>query len=1013
MLVFLAALALCQAQPAPEGRALATLEPGKTAERSLSPRAPATSWIHVPLNHFSRLRLEPNGLDLSAVLRTPAGDKIAEVANPAGEQRPISISWMGSVEGDYSLQVTLRGKLTGRYRVTLSELRIGESRDLDRISAERSFAEGRRLRLQPSRAAFLQAIERFQSAVALWRQLNDPGGEADALSQIGSVYNALSDPQKAIEFDQQALPLRRASSDLAGEGELLNNIAVAYTSLGDTNLALENLRRALPLRRESGDLAGVAETLHNLTAVYETEGEFQLALNSEQEALTLYRTAGDRIGEATAFNGMGVVLFRLGETERAIENQRQALQIHRELEDRRSQAIDLTNVGTAYLRLEQPATALELLSSALEMHRQLGSRQGEATTLQNIGQAYFQQGDHQKARENYEHALALQKALQAPRPQAFVLNLIASSHLEAHQPKEALERLRVSLNLARMVGDRKLEASVLAGVALAQWYSGNLEEALAQIDASVRLSETLRGAVASPDLRTSYLASVHDRYGLWIDILTDLAQRHPQEGFELRALEVSERARARSLLDLLGEARTQIREGVDPELADRERSVRAALDEKTDRQIRLLGGAHTPEQAASMDKEIQALATRYQDVEAEIRARSPRYASLTQPEPLTAPAIQKLLDENTVLLEYALGKQRSFLWLVTPASVRSFLLPRQEEIETAARQAYRELGVNSPAGGSAARALSRILLAPLAGQLAGKRLVLVTDGALQYIPFAALTMPGEREELIAGHQIVHLPSASTLALLRGDSQARLPAPRLVALLADPVFDAADPRVTGKREVPAAASESGDLQRSAKDAGLVTFERLRSSRDEADAVARLAGRSGSLIAVDFDASKEAATSPELSQYRIVHFATHGLVNSKHPELSGLVFSLVDRNGKPRNGFLTASEIFNLKLRAGLVVLSACQTALGKEVRGEGLMGLTRGFMYAGAPRVVASLWRVPDRGTAELMKRFYEGMLVKAMPPAAALRAAQLALRKDPRWAAPYNWAGFTLQGEWN
>jgi CHAT domain-containing protein len=195
--------------------------------------------------------------------------------------------------------------------------------------------------------------------------------------------------------------------------------------------------------------------------------------------------------------------------------------------------------------------------------------------------------------------------------------------------------------------------------------------------------------------------------------------------------------------------------------------------------------------------------------------------------------------------------------------------------------------------------------------------------------------------------------------------------------------------------------------------MVKFERLRSSRDEADVVARLAGRSGNFIAVDFDASRKTATSANLSQYRIVHFATHGLLNSKHPELSGLVFSLVDKRGKPQNGFVTASDIFNLKLNADLVVLSACQTALGREVRGEGLMGLTRGFMYAGSARVVASLWRVPDRGTAELMKRFYEGMLVQGLPPAAALRAAQLAMRKDPRWRAPYNWAGFTLQGEWN
>jgi CHAT domain-containing protein/tetratricopeptide (TPR) repeat protein len=920
---------------------------------------------------------------------------------------------MGLVEGDYSLQVALRGKIAGSYRVTLTELRASEPADAERISAERIFAEGRQLRSQGARAALVQAIDRFQSAAAAWRQLHDPAGEADALLQIGSVYNGLSDPKKALEYDEQVVTLRRASGDRAGEGEALNNMGVAYTSLGDTNRALEILEQALPLRKSAGDLNGVAETLHNLTAVYVTQSEFQLALSSEQEALTLYRTVGDRIGEATASNGMGVVLFNLGETERAIENQLQALQIHRELEDRHNQAVDLTNVGSAYLKLEQPAKALEFLTSALEMHRQLGSRQGEATALQHIGQAHFQLGNLQKARENYELALSLHRALQAPRPQAFALNSIASSYLEAHQPKEALERLNESLSLARTVGDRSLEASVLSGVALADWYSGNLEEALARIEASVRLSETLRGAVASQNLRTSYLASVHDRYGLWIDILTDLAQRHPQQGFEVRALEVSERARARTLLDLLNEARTQIREGVDPQLRDREKSVRAALDEKSARQIRLLTGAHTPGQAASMENDVKLLAARYQDVEAEIRARSPRYASLTQPEPLSVASIQEqLLDENTVLLEYALGKQRSFLWLVTPASVRSFILPGQADIETAARRAYRELSVNSAAGGPALRALSRILLAPLAGQLDGRRLVLVTDGALQYIPFAALTLPGERQELIARHEIVHLPSASTLAVLRRDTQARPQAPRLIALLADPVFDAADPRVNARRKVSPAALESTELQHFAKDAGVLTFERLRSSRDEAEAVARLAGPSASLVAVDFDASKDTATSPDLSQYRIVHFATHGLVNSNHPELSGLVFSMVDRNGKPRNGFLSASEIFNLKLGADLVVLSACQTALGKQVRGEGLIGLTRGFMYAGSPRVLASLWRVPDQGTSELMKQFYAGMLTRKMTPAAALRAAQLLMKNDRRWAAPYNWAGFVLQGEW-
>ncbi|HYK22706.1 MAG TPA: CHAT domain-containing protein, partial [Pyrinomonadaceae bacterium] len=163
---------------------------------------------------------------------------------------------------------------------------------------------------------------------------------------------------------------------------------------------------------------------------------------------------------------------------------------------------------------------------------------------------------------------------------------------------------------------------------------------------------------------------------------------------------------------------------------------------------------------------------------------------------------------------------------------------------------------------------------------------------------------------------------------------------------------------------------------------------------------------------FDASRALATSAEMGQYRIVHFATHGLINNQHPELSGIVLSLVDREGRSQNGFLRLYDLYNLKLSADLVVLSACQTALGKEVRGEGLVGLTRGFMYAGAPRVVASLWQIDDRASAEFMKRFYQAMLVQKLRPAAALRAAQVSMQNDKRWSQPHYWAAFTLQGEW-
>jgi len=256
-----------------------------------------------------------------------------------------------------------------------------------------------------------------------------------------------------------------------------------------------------------------------------------------------------------------------------------------------------------------------------------------------------------------------------------------------------------------------------------------------------------------------------------------------------------------------------------------------------------------------------------------------------------------------------------------------------------------------------------------------------------------------------------------LGVLRHEIAGRQIAAKQVAVLADPVLDNNDPRVRQAAPTERRIDESGagtrkDLNRSANESGVGTFERLRYTRQEADSIMALASPGTGLEAVDFDASKATATGDSLSQYRIVHFATHGLINSRHPDLSGIVLSLVDEQGRPQDGFLRLHDVYNLKLGADLVVLSACRTALGKDVRGEGLVGLTRGFMYAGAPRVVASLWDVKDEATAELMKRFYEAMLRQRMAPAAALRAAQLSMMKEKRWAAPYYWAGFILQGEW-
>jgi CHAT domain-containing protein len=267
--------------------------------------------------------------------------------------------------------------------------------------------------------------------------------------------------------------------------------------------------------------------------------------------------------------------------------------------------------------------------------------------------------------------------------------------------------------------------------------------------------------------------------------------------------------------------------------------------------------------------------------------------------------------------------------------------------------------------------------------------------------------------MIVDHEVVHLPSASVLPLLRRGNPGRAQADRGLAIFADPVLAARDPRLG--RTAAVAAEQTvvdDDLLRAAGDAGVTSLERLPFSRVEADTIATIAGPTATLKAVDFDASRERALAADISRYRMLHFATHGLVNTRLPRLSGIVLSLVGRDGAARDGFVRLHDVYNMRLGADLVTLSACQTALGKDVRGEGLIGLTRGFMYAGVPRVVASVWSVRDRATAELMRRFYDGMLRRGLRPAAALRAAQLEQRRDPRWAAPHYWAGFVLQGEW-
>ena len=395
-----------------------------------------------------------------------------------------------------------------------------------------------------------------------------------------------------------------------------------------------------------------------------------------------------------------------------------------------------------------------------------------------------------------------------------------------------------------------------------------------------------------------------------------------------------------------------------------------------------------------------------------------------QAQPLALQGIRaQVLDAETLLLEYALGETASHLWVVSKDGLAQHRLAGRETIERAARRVH-ELASAMPAPTDAAwRAasgeLSRLVLPPDLNRRGATRLLIVAPGALQYVPFSLLPVPVASGEtsvpLLAQFEIVNAPSASVLARLRQERAGRAPASRSVAIFADPVFEPSDPRLrpAGRgRDRAAAPAAPAPLERALRGVRAGALTRLPFSRQEADAIVASAPRGTSLRAFGFEANRSAATSGDLAAYRIVHFATHGIVNARQPELSGVVLSLFDRQGRKEDGFLRLHDIDGLHLGAELVVLSACQTGLGRDLRGEGIVGLTRAFMHAGTPRVVASLWQVDDLATAELMKRFYRRLFEEKLAPAAALRAAQRELAASRRWNAPYYWAGFVLHGEW-
>lgn len=796
-------------------------------------------------------------------------------------------------------------------------------------------------------------------------------GAGRSLVAAGDQYRLQGKTQQALKAYQQAAEIARKTNDRTLLGDSLNGLGLIYNRLGDYYQALSLYSSALDIYRSLSDDYSAAEALHNLGACYSFLGESQAALDVLQEALDTW-PANYRRG--VTLTAIATVYDLEGKHEKAIEKLREAY-------------------------------ALRHAAPEVDVAKR---QRGKATTLDRLASAYKQVGRMEEARRAFEAALTLWEELENQLGLAVTSNNLAWLYIDWNSPQTALQHFARAQPLLEQVGRRHTVAHSLLGQAHAHSQLGNLAEAEAVLERALGIVESLWQTPHSPLLRTSFLARRQLFFEFFVDLLMRRHAVNPEAGYAARALATAERFKARGLLDLLHEEPAP-RRTADQALLELEEDLRREMNHANGRRLELIRQEAPQEDIAEIERHRRDLILRYEALAAQLRVGHP--GSTSAASPLESGEMQRLLDSDTVLLHYALGADRSFLWLVSRDQIRPYVLPGRQEIEDLARKTYDWLANSDQrrdqsSGPDAAR-LSEILLGPVETAIRDQRLLVVADGFLHYIPFAALPVPGNRSgapPLILDHEIVKIPSASVLAALRRRSETRRPAPLALAVIADPVFAPDDARLSDTAGQRAAASAS-------RDARWATPVRLKHSAREAAALLSLVPQGQRFEAVGFDANRHTVLEGELHRYRRVHFAVHGEIDEERPEYSSLVLSLLDPQGQAQAGRLYLHEVWNLRLAAELVVLSACNSALGRQVQGEGMLGMTRGFMAAGARRVVVSLWLVDDEATTHLMERFYQEILQGGRTAAAALRAAQRSMRQHPDWQAPYYWAGFVLQGD--
>jgi len=813
-----------------------------------------------------------------------------------------------------------------------------------------------------STSQYQKAVEFLERAAAIYRELSNNAGLGRALSNLGDVHTEQSEFDQAVSFYEQALPLLRETGNRRNEAGTLGSMAAVYAYQGNYSKSLELDKTVLKIYRELGDRGGEANQLGNIAATHLEMGNYGQALQYLQQSLTIATELKDKYVQQIQLSNLGNVYYHLGDYTRALDAFQQAQRIAQEMGNAEADAINLGGIGGVQNDLGQTVEALHSFEQAVQTFEKSGNKRGQAIFSANIAAIHTLAGRYAEAQPYFERALKFHQEIENPFGVAETYNGLGVLRLKTGDYSKSREAHEKALAMGNELKAARIIWEAQYGLAKAAEGEGKFAEAKKTYLQAIAGVEAARGQLPAAEQRGYFLANRTEIYKSLIHLLWQMRQREPRGTLEAEAFYYAEKAKARALLDLLAEAKIDL------------------------------------EQSLTQGQ------------------KNPVSAHLKYPQPLSlAEAQQKILGRNELALAYSLGEERSYLWAITARRHFFFQLPPEREIEKAAR-AYVSL-LNDPRKISAphlvpSRELYNLILLP-ADSLVQRteKIIMIPDGILHNVPFEALVLPTKDRRpkyLIQHAEITYAPSATVLALLNaGGKTSPARAPKTLLAFADPFFgeDESQQNSPPKRGVPDSLTLRGLYDHLG-----VKFPRLNSAGAEVDSIARFFAPNLRTIYRRNEATEEHIKQDNLQRYAILHFATHALLFEEHPERSCIVLAL-DEN-PAEDGFLQMSEIYNLKLNAELVALSACQTAQGKLVRGEGLVSLGRAFLYAGAKSVLGILWSVADDpASAKLMGGFYD-YLQQGKSRGAALRLAKLDLingRTAPH-RHPFYWAAFVLMG---